>query len=248
MKRVICGEDAGGSLSENLKALVAAAYAVRDIWSQDSWRILVTLEAMAEELKECDPEKMFTSPFIGDLLDKLNAFLGLSVSCMNRESGWSMMMLGRILEGALTLCESIQVLLGPTNHREDPVAMMELLLQQNENLITYRRHYRTTPRLKPVLELVTASEQNPRSLAFHLEHIPTHINELPLPSDADALEPSILAIKKLRSGLLSEGGLTVCDEGDFPVLEDIKEVLESTSNVVSSAFFSHTTLRPREEY
>jgi uncharacterized alpha-E superfamily protein len=248
LKRVVCGGPGTGSLSENLKSLVAAAYTVRDIWSQDSWRILVSLEALAEEFRVSDPEQMFTSPAVDDLLEKLYAFLGLTMSCMTRESGWSMLMLGRSLEAGLGLCGLIQMLLGAENRREDPVAMMELLLQQNENLITYRRHYRTTPRLKSVLELVTASEQNPRSLVFHLEQIPTHIDELPPPTEPDALGPSILGIKQVRARLLEDHGLQAGPEGTFPVLEDIRELLESTSDVISSAFFSHTALLAREEY
>jgi len=248
LKRAVCGEESTGSLSENLKALVSSAYTVRDIWSQDSWRILVSLESVAEELQECDPEKMITSPVMGDLLDKLNAFQGILMSSMSRESGWSMLMLGRNLEGALGLCESIRVLLGPANRREDPVAMMELLLQQNTNIITYRRHYRTTPRMKSVLELVTASEQNPRSLVFYLEQIPLHLDQLPPPTEPEVLMPSILGIKQLRARLLDENGLHADEEGEFPLLQEIRTMLETTSDVVSSAFFSHTTLRPREEY
>lgn len=248
LQQAVCGGAGTGSLSETLKALVAAAYTVRDIWSQDSWRILVSLEGLAEEFRECDPELMFSSPTVGELLDKLNAFLGLTMSCMTRESGWSMLMLGRSLEGGLNLCDSIGVLLEPGSRREDPFAMMELLLQQNENLITYRRHYRTTPRLTSVLELVTASEQNPRSLAFHLAQIPAHLDELPPPVNAEALVSSIRNIRQMRARLLDQNGVQADEEGHFPVLSEIRSLLESMSDEVSSAYFSHTTLRPREEY
>lgn len=248
LKRSVSGGPTTGSLAQNLKSLVAAAYTVRDIWSQDSWRILVSLESLAEQFLEADPEAVTSSPLVGDLLEKLNAFLGLNISCMSRESGWSMLMLGRHLEGALGLCECIHMYLGPSSRREDPIAMMELLLQQNENLITYRRHYRTTPQMKSVLELVASSVQNPKSLTFYLEQIPERLHELPPPVEADALAPLLLEAKQLRSRLLEQKGIQVKEDRKLPLLDEIRDFLEETSDAVSSAYFSHTALRAREDF
>lgn len=248
LRQAVCGEPGSGSISANIQSLVTAAYTVRDIWSQDSWRTLVTLEEMGEQFQKTRPERSMDSPLVGDLLERLNAFLGLNTSCMTRESGWSMLMLGRNLEGALGLCECVEILLGPANHTENPFAMMELLLQQNENLITYRRHYRTTPRMDAVLELVTATVQNPKSMAFYLKQIPHHIDELPPPKDPEALRPFLLEIKRLGNRLMETHGLQPDAKGEFPLLLEIRRVLEATSDAVSQAFFSHTALHAREEY
>ncbi len=157
-------------------------------------------------------------------------------------------MLGRNLESAIGLCDSIAVLLGPANHEEDPIGMMELLLQQNENLITYRRHYRTTPRMESVLELVTASEQNPGSLVYYLERAPKHMNRLPPASDPEPVHQILHRLKQCRARLLVENGLHSNSKGEFPLLGEVRQLLEETSDVVSSAYFSHTALLAREEY
>jgi len=126
--------------------------------------------------------------------------------------------------------------------------MMELLLQQNENLITYRRHYRTTPQMKSVLELVASSVQNPKSLTFYLEQIPERLHELPPPVEADALAPLLLEAKQLRSRLLEQKGIQVKEDRKLPLLDEIRDFLEETSDAVSSAYFSHTALRAREDF
>ena len=248
LKRAVCGDAASGSLVANLRAMVAAAYTVRDIWSQDTWRTLISMEELGAGFEDVDPAYLAASPMVDDLLEKLNAFYGLNTTYMSRESGWSMLMLGRNLEAAIGLCDSISVLLGPSNHEEDPIGMMELLLQQNENLITYRRHYRTTPRIESVLELVTASEQNPGSLVYYLERAPKHMNRLPPPSDQEPLNDILLRLKQFRGRLLVENGLHTNSKGEFPLLVEVRNLLEDTSDVISSSYFSHTALLAREEY
>jgi uncharacterized alpha-E superfamily protein len=248
LRRAVCGEAGSGSLVSNLRAMVAAAYTVRDIWSQDTWRTLVSMEALGRRFERANPSRLATLPVVDDLLEKLNAFYGLNTTYMSRESGWCMLMLGRNLEAAIGLCDSISVLLGPGNHEEDPIGMMELLLQQNENLITYRRHYRTTPSLESVLELVTAAEQNPGSLVYYLERAPQHINRLPPPGDPGPLSEILLRLKQYRGRLLLENGLHSDSKGEFPLLTEVRKLLEDTSDVVSSAYFSHTALLAREEY
>jgi uncharacterized alpha-E superfamily protein len=252
LKRVqnaISGKKHIGSMKENLRGLLVAAYTVRDIWSQDSWRTLSAIESTGELCFVDDPSPFAMESDLSDVLEKLNAFYGLNANGMSRESGWSMLMLGRVLESGIGLCELMKGLLEPGNDEEEiSYGLMELALQQNENLITYRRHYRTTPQLRSVMTLMTASEANPRSLVFYLEQINSYLDQLPPPVQSEVIEPLVLDIKRIRSRLLQTEMNQPDSDGGLSFLLEVRRCMENVANVVSSAYFSHTTLTARENF
>jgi uncharacterized alpha-E superfamily protein len=237
-----------GSLQKNLRALLYAAYTVRDIWSQDSWRILTEIEETGDACSLPNTPPTSLEKDFGDLIGKLNAFYGLNANGMTRESGWNMLMLGRVIESGVGLCELIQGSLEQSDGSPVSYGMMEMALEQNENLITYRRHYRTTPQLHSVLELMTASEINPRSLVFYLEQANFHLDKLPPPMQTDMLQPVIQRVKQVRAELIQGEALNLFFDGTIKFLPSVRDVLEQVSSVVSSAYFSHTTLRQRENF
>lgn len=239
----------GGSFHRNLSALMIAAYTVRDIWSQDSWRILTDLEETGKACAEPGAPLGTLETDLGDFIGQLNAFYGLNANGMTRGSGWSMLMLGRVIESGVGLCELLHGMLEPAEEAGSVgYGLMEVALEQNENLITYRRHYRTTPQIGSVLELMVASEINPRSLVFYLEQANQHLDRLPPPVQSEMLQPAMLRIRQVRSELLQKETLTVGPEGELDFLPSVREVLEQVSSVVSSAYFSHTTLHQREDF
>ncbi len=165
--------------------------------------------------------------------------------------GWikDVWVLGRVLESGIGLCELMTGLLEVKEPGEAiSYGLMELALQQNENLITYRRHYRTTPQLRSVLALMTASEMNPRSLAFYLEQLTTYAGQLPPPVQSEVMEPLILDIKRIRSRLLQTEMNQPDPDGTLSFLQEVRACIENVSTVVSSAYFSHTTLLARENF
>ncbi len=242
------GGPASGSVLQNLRSLLYAAYAVRDIWSQDSWRILTAVEAVGER---CTPPE--TSPFsleaeLDEWIEKLYAFYGLNAGGMTRESGWVMLMLGRAIEAGLGLCELVEGLLLPPSDAQLRYAVMETALTQNENLITYRRHYRTTPELRPVLDLMLAAELNPRSLAHRLAHAAELLAQLPPPA-AGNLDEVSRSLKATRQLTLERPWRT----GDPlpslpPLLREVRAAFENTSHTVGSAYFSHTATHALESF
>ncbi|WFB36422.1 circularly permuted type 2 ATP-grasp protein [Kiritimatiellota bacterium B12222] len=237
-----------GSLQQNLRSLLISAYAVRDIWSQDSWRILTEIEDVG---KICS--RPHTPPFeleddFGKLIGHLNAFYGLNAGGMTRESGWSMLMLGRVIEAGMGLCQLLKGMLDAEPDSPVSYAMMEIALEQNESLITYRRHYRTTPKWRSVIDLMTASEMNPRSLAFYLEHANLYLDQLPPPVQPDILQPLMYEIRQIRSRLLTPQASLAYGDDPLGFTKEVTAVLEHISNLVSSAYFSHTSLQARENF
>ncbi|MDF3129293.1 circularly permuted type 2 ATP-grasp protein [Kiritimatiellaeota bacterium B1221] len=241
-------QEPADSLKRNLSALLVAAYTVRDIWTQDSWRLLTEIEETGQACARPNTPPAGLENELDRLIEKLNAFYGLNAHGMTRESGWSMLMLGRVLESGLGLCDLMKGCLEPLDEGTVSYGMMEIALQQNENLITYRRHYRTTPNLRSVLSLMASTEINPHSLVFYLDRTHEYLNQLPPPVQPDVLEPLLQRIRKVRHGFLDKRLLEISAEGQLTFLAGVREVLEDTSVAVSSSYFSHTTLCARENF
>ena len=238
-----------GSVTRTLQSLMFAAYGVRDVWSQDSWRILTAIETAG---KHCCRD--IHSPFVlgsdlDELIDKLYAFYGLNAGGMTRESGWEMLMLGRTLEAAIGLIELLEGLLPAETSPALQTAMMDTALSLNENLITYRRHYRTTPRLTAVLDLMLAMEINPRSLLFHIRQLMDSLDRLPPPTLPEALNPTRHALQHLCNTLNQAPWRNdTTPQARSALLGEARRVLEQSSTAVTAAYFNHTLTRALEAY
>lgn len=238
-----------GSVLRNLQSLLFAAYAVRDVWSQDSWRILTAIESTG---KRCCRD--VHSPFaigadLDELTEKLCAFYGLNAGGMTRESGWGMLMLGRTLEAALGLLELLEGLLHDHASPTLQAALLDTALSLNENLITYRRHYRTTPRTTAVLDLTLSMDMNPRALIFHVTQLLDILDRLPPPPQPDVLEPTLHTLRHLRNTLHNAPWRTDPDPAARQTLFlEARQTLEQCSAAVTAAYFTHTTTRALETF
>ncbi len=250
LRMLVQSEDLPGGLQWNLRSLMVAAYAVRDIWSQDSWRTLTSIESLGISCRAEEVHPFSLEKELDGLLEGLYAFYGLNACGMTRESGWNMLMLGRALESGIGLCDLIHTMLLPEEGSGPDYNLMEIALRQNENLITYRRHYRTTPDLLAVLDLMLTLEINPRSLAFHLRQAAEQLHQLPPPTIPSGLDASLIHLKQVRNPLLEKTWQS--EEDLFPavrkVLDDVRQAMEQASNAVSSAYFHHVPVRTLEKY
>ena len=195
-----------GSLVSTLQALVSAAYAVRDRWSTDTWRVMNRIEDLCTCLQKSVPEDRnmgvaktgfpgetpkqkypYTDPVLQEAevasLDQLMIFLsalsGLNAESMTQTIGWMSLDIGRRIERSLlliVLCRSSLVAV-----QEDWIEdlLLESVLATAESLITYRRRYRSELHFPTALELLLLDEDNPRSLLYQLKRLEAHIRVLP---------------------------------------------------------------------
>jgi uncharacterized alpha-E superfamily protein len=63
--------------------------------------------------------------------------------------------------------------------RPDETALLEALLDTADSAMTYRRRYRATLQVPPVVDLLAADEGNPRSILFQLAALAEHVAALP---------------------------------------------------------------------
>jgi uncharacterized alpha-E superfamily protein len=98
---------------------------------------------------------------------------------MTRSNGWLFLDIGRRLERAMLIISMLRNLLS-THHRDAVEAqLIETLLDTSDNTICYRQQYRSYFELSAFLELLLLDRNNPRSLAFQIDRLKSHVEKLP---------------------------------------------------------------------
>ncbi len=166
-----------GSVGHGLAGLREALAGVRDQLSRDVWRAFGTTDRASHALETSTHSQQVTES-AGRMLTGILSLQGVTAS-MIRDEGWHMIGVGRSLERAMQLC---QLLAATTTVRRGIDVDREVLnsvLVCAESSVTHRRRYRGYVRPGGVLELLLEDTQNPRSLAFCLDEIATHLAALP---------------------------------------------------------------------
>jgi uncharacterized alpha-E superfamily protein len=252
---VMTDDKSAGSFITGLEFMFNAAQAVRERWSSDSWHIINDLETYRLNLKHTPNEPRAMHQSLDQLIFSLLAFSGLCKESMSRELGWTMLDIGRRLERALMLGEFIRRSLAVHRGPQTDALMMESVLRTTENIITYRRRYRSYLARNAVLDLLLMDDKNPRSLIFQLDQIQAHIADLPKERGGYRIrEEERLALEATTRLRLSDIGKTcemdeACDDhGQLDILlKDIRRLLENASQVLSHTYFIHTPRSRRLE-
>ena len=91
-----------GTLTANIQAFVQAAFNIRDLWSQDTWRSVDNIQRRWQQRvinSEINVEQL--QKHLDELITGIVAFTGLTSESMTREAAWLMLDSGRRLERAL---------------------------------------------------------------------------------------------------------------------------------------------------
>ena len=255
-----------GSLVSTLQALVSAAYAVRDRWSTDTWRVMNRIEDLCATLEKSVPEDENVGQILTDLvlqeaelvsLDQLIIFLsalsGLNAENMTQTIGWMSLDIGRRIERSLlliVLCRSSLVAV-QDDWIED--LLLESVLAAAESLITYRQRYRLELHFPTVLELLLLDGDNPRSLLYQLKRLESHIRVLPREkrryrlSEEEQLILEALTQLQLSNTieLAAHTGRTTQRTGLEKLLVRLAQILIDISDVLTQTYFSHVQ-RPQQ--
>jgi uncharacterized circularly permuted ATP-grasp superfamily protein/uncharacterized alpha-E superfamily protein len=261
LRSVILDADRAGSLIFNLNAMAQAAYAVRDLWSTDTWRVIDGLESSWSHLYHHDPEVTLSQiqPELNRLITTLMAFAGLNMESMTHEAGWLLLDIGRRLERAgLT----IALLRSTLDFQHNPSVhhlLLESVLKITENVITYRRRYHSYLQLQTVLDLLLFDKTNPRSLAYQLNTLQAHLARLPRDATPYRLSKEEQLILEAHTRLhLSDSAVLVHTINSNGLRENFEELmarlaalLNGISEVIIQTYFIHAqsphqlvTLRP----
>lgn len=237
-----------GSLAGTLQALVRAAYAIRDRWSTDTWRVFDDIEERWADLQATQHVSLHrVQNELDQLVTALVALAGLTMESMTRELGWLMLDIGRRIERGVLLVTLLRSTLVSQHEPLVEYLLLEAVIATCESLMTYRRRYRAHLQLQTVLELLLLDGANPRSLAYQLEHLQQHIAKLPRERSTYRLSEeervlleasSRLHLSNLTALAQVAPGTTRYQELD-ELLAHLGQLLAQTSNILTQTYFSH---------
>ena len=170
-------------LRRTLRDLGRTATLSRDRLSVDSWKILRPVQAddFARRPAPAVPPRRSAAEAVLPQLDqgiqRLAAFSGMGMENMTRSFGWRFLDMGRRIERGLQTV----ALLGSLVEAEEPEddGSLILLLEIADSFMTYRSRYLVTPQLAPVVDLLLLDESNPRSVAFQVTALVSHLEQVP---------------------------------------------------------------------
>lgn len=238
-----------GTLAASIQAFFQTAFSIRDVWSQDTWRCVDSIQRrwqLRVVNSDCDLEQLQKQ--LNDLITNFVAFIGLTTESMTREAGWLMLDSGRRLEGALALVSLLRATLAQRHETALQNQLLEAVLISTDSLSIYRRRYRAFIQLPMVLELLLIDETHPRSLAYQLHQLSAHISALPRERGKGQLSEEERLILKAYTDLRLVKVLELVkvddDAGVYTELENVlsamTKLLWQLYEVIAQAYFSHS--------
>ncbi len=179
---------------------------------------------------------------INRMIADFAAFSGMEMENMTRGHAWRFLDTGRRLERALNLL----ALVSKAVSQPHIDAMLQPLLEVADSTMTYRRRHFARPSLPLVLDLLLADATNARSLAFQVDALSVHMQQLPHDPKAPSPTQEERLIARV-AGRLRDADLDVLGNrspaGDFgpllALLGTIQDDLEALSDAITHYYFAH---------
>jgi uncharacterized circularly permuted ATP-grasp superfamily protein/uncharacterized alpha-E superfamily protein len=217
-----------GSLLSLAQSALHSASVIRDRFSPDAWRAIIDMVALAETSTKSE-SGIFDRVEAGLRLSAM--FSGLAQENMNQLIGWRFLKIGKRIERALATCRYVR-------HFVDAkagTANLDLLLSLADCQITYRRRYVMVAARSPVLDLVMLDPNNPRSVAFQVNRISTHLAQLPDHIPDGRLNVPEKLIARAQVDLQTADAHTL----DAKHIVAVEQALMAISNEISEQYFTH---------
>jgi uncharacterized circularly permuted ATP-grasp superfamily protein/uncharacterized alpha-E superfamily protein len=181
LQAVIYGKEQTG-LQRLLSHVARTAWSARDRLSLDTWRAICALTTWDPRN---EPGAVFDGPGARAYLDMLvrqaAALSGLSAENMTRGNNWLFFDIGRRVERAFSVCSLVRSSFVVADERES--AAIQVALEIADSAMTYSYRYRNAFQAAPAADLLLLDPSNPRAVAFQVDAIVRHVDDLPIISD-----------------------------------------------------------------
>jgi uncharacterized circularly permuted ATP-grasp superfamily protein/uncharacterized alpha-E superfamily protein len=234
------------SLQRLLTRVEQTGWSVRDRLSLDTWRTIHILTS-AQDLPT--PDEPFEVPaarsYLDGLVRRAAALSGLTAENMTRGPNYLFLDMGRRLERAMHLAWLLRQTVAHTDERE--TEHMRILLEIDDSAMTYRSRYFNVFQLVPFVDLLMQDEHNPRSCAFQLAAIDSHLHELPRITLAQRSDMPRTVVQEMRAALANANPvqLSFCEDGARPGVIDLTDAIISSagkfSDALADAYFQHAS-------
>jgi uncharacterized alpha-E superfamily protein len=224
--------DCEGSLPYLAGAARSAASVIRDRFSPDAWRALNNLVAVIGAAVPDGPSEGAMLERVNEALRIVASFSGLAQENMTQRAGWRFLELGRRIERGLASCRFVRQFSGtPVIERA-----LDVLLELSDSQITYRKRYVMIAARAPVVDLVVLDPFNPRSVAYQVDRIDSHLAALPPNQSDGALSPP----QKVALALAAKLRVMEAAEIDDEAISGFETDLMHLSDLVSTTYLIQT--------
>lgn len=252
-RTVMEATDRAYALPQILGHVHRVASVTRDRLSLEAWRTLNAFYVGGRWQPRALPASISEQLDLIDTgLGVIAAFNGLSHENMTRNFGWSFLDMGRRLVRADNLAQLLLAAFGKRTSEEEDSGRYLFVLELADSFITYRSRYRLKPLLGPLLELLVLDETNPRSIAFNVAAIVSHLDQIPQSGKGrDRTDVQRIALGMLSDVRLAEvGRLTETNEsGQRRSLEELLSAQISRAPELTEAltrrYFSVVENKPK---
>ncbi|MET0447690.1 MAG: circularly permuted type 2 ATP-grasp protein [Aeromicrobium sp.] len=238
-RSLLLDETRRGSAAHSFARLRSALEGVRDQLSGDTWRVFSGVARAAKAL-HTSPRAHRTTESGGRMLTSVLSLQGVTASMM-RDTGWHMIEIGRFLERPLQVCRLLAATTLDKRAYRVERDVLETLLTASESIVTYRRRYRGAVRVADALELLLLDRDNPRSIAFALDALRSHLSALPASTGStrperllDDLETRLADVDVVELAAASDAHRT----GLAVFLDDVVAQLEQMSDAIDQQHFA----------
>jgi uncharacterized alpha-E superfamily protein len=221
-------EDYGSALSIVRDARRAASF-IRERLSPDAWRLIGDLNLALEMAPKALLTEAEAFEHADAALRTIAGISGLAQENMNRGAGWRLFDIGRRVERGINGCRFARHFA----NRDAPADDLDVLLDLFDSQITYRSRYLMGVTLSTVRDMVVLDPFNPRSVAFQVERLDEHLENLPLLSDDGMLETPRRLIVKLAAEIATAVASKLDNE---KILGFEKSILELADAVAARYF------------
>ncbi|KAF0836734.1 circularly permuted type 2 ATP-grasp protein [Nocardia caishijiensis] len=210
-----------GSLAYAIEHYGAAARAVRDQVSGDTWMILGAVDRALAEFRGAEGETAMSSVH-SQSLAALLALSGIGAESLVRDTGWQVMEIGKRIERGLALTALLESTLAREQSPEAEQVLFDAVLAATESAVMYRRRHRGAPQIAALAELLLFDAANPRSLVYQLDRLEVGFQALP-GSSGTSRSQRLLADAQRMVRRVDPAELEQADDG---VRTELVELLE----------------------
>lgn len=226
---VLCGKALGevglpGGVAALIRRGQDVALVLRERFARDFWRIVSKPMPPVDAQR---PQAMLS--VASGLIERFSAMAGLANENMVRGNAWRFLNLGKRIERALATCR----IAGHLSATSGEAQALNMLLDLCDSQIIYRSRYLTGPLRAPVFDLVLLDPDNPRSLAYQVADITSHLEALPPLLDDNIPEEPY----RLARAILSDLQTTTAEAVSGDWMSQIESRLFELSDAISTRYF-----------
>jgi uncharacterized circularly permuted ATP-grasp superfamily protein/uncharacterized alpha-E superfamily protein len=230
-RAVLTRADLAGSLPDLAGAARSAASVIRDRFSPDAWRAINDLFMINAMPLSAGPTESAIIERVEASLRIISSLSGLAQENMTQLAGWRFLELGRRIERGIITGRLVRSFALPGA----PDGGLEVLLELADSQITYRQRYFMVAARAPVIDLVMLDPNNPRSVAFQLDRIETHLAALPGRHAAGRLSP----VQQIAAAIATRLRTIEAAAIDEALIIEIEQSLMKLSDAIAATYLTN---------